>query len=908
MSYWSDITTTGSGAVDYRLMVEGWPHEWVTSPRITHLTNKQERIVYPGLMYTGLKISERIVLQDAWPTVGGITVTITPTDDAEDTVSGFTRDSRFVANLGADLADSDSSWVTLPATLQPGIYHLATEAVSCDGSNNITRGHWNTGAQKHVTTVGDISNPVPIYSWPPSMEGRRAYLYAYGTADDGDGDGNIIWRGVVSRPPRMGDGLSWTIQIDPITTIFDQNVGGGETTEYRVRGVYHSSSAPMTMWFKAGAQNYPATGVIRITGFFESHGDWLVHVNEVIDAAILTESLPDQLILVLATHTDQHPEFLGFIADDARFTIVVKDALDGDTMAGSPMSDTSGDAKTNGGEIVDGTFQVTCGDASGDFFMWSAIFLPPWSYPLPAGRSVVGKPEFPFTGSVGGSLAQLGILTAYYRDPTDTTWPNNRVYLESVVGLEVGDKLIVKDSGDDTREPLRLIISGINTTDRYLELDLSHSGFFYLSSDMTLMKITEYAVGSNWAGFMDAVIDASVDTNLGITPWITTNDVNITNWLDVWTIYPFHDYWRKRNYSFITPVRIKDVLTPEFMVTGWMARLALDGKVDVAQLPFVSPQRTAAHTITDDDILYPAGGMAGSWPTWEAQKDGLVNIAYLKLGYSPWDDDYDSHFDFVVRLTSSIAEHKSGDKAKREIGPKSRPSGAQTLKQRLKNLPPANDITDMVLPYLQTLSKDYATVTISVPFTKFGVLCGDIVSITSSQIPDGTGGRGVSGKKAICVGREWNLDPKQNAMGTLTFWFPRDVGRVAGYAPTGRVTGQSNTTGDVWVLTFSTAAARNIAWSEDSDGNVVKHFEVGDAIEVLEVDAASESRVVGIITDVPTSNQIEVTFNSTWTPGGALWNMRYAAGSPSSDHQLAYCWVADEDGVLLDGAAARSFL
>lgn len=917
MSFWSDVIATGSGVVDYRLMVEGWPHEWVTNPRITHGDNRNERVVYPGLQYTGLKISERIVLRDAWPQVSNMTITLCPTDSNEDTLNSFTRDVNQSATLTATLSNSDVTWSTFPVDMPPGIYHAGTEAIFCDGDNNIVRGYWNTGAQIHATTIANTNNTVPIYTWPPTMEGRRAYLYAYGTSDDVAGDGTVIWRGTVARPPKMAkDGVTWTIELMPITSVFDQNVGGNDQIEYRIRGVYHSSEAPMTYYFRVDSTSYPSTGggIARVRGFYETNSDWVAAVNDSLATEVAAAA--SDLSELVYTIADGVPFFRGQITDnDTYFSVTVKDVVDGDTTIGSPAY-LNGEPGHNGDTIdPGGSYAIYGGDSSGKYFIWASTLMPPYEYPLPTSRAFLGPAVLAFSGTVGSGIAGLALLTANYTDSSDTTWPSNRVYMSSVEGLEVGDRLLVKDTGDEEHTPTILQIASINDdpAERYIELDMSHNGSFYLSGDMVMVKITSYATSSNWAGFMQSVVDESPKANIGVTPWITASDVNVSAWAALWTIYPFHDYWRTRTYRFVKPAKVKDVLVPEFQATGWMARLGLDGRLDVSPMPLVSPQRTADATLTDDEILFPANGMCGEWPTWEAQKDGLVNIAFLRLGYSPYFDDFDARFDFLVRMTASISEHKSGDRAKQEIAPKSTPSMGGSLRQRLARLPSATDIAGMLSGYLQTQSKDYAIVTVSVPFTKFYVLCGDIVSVTSAVIPDGQGRRGVSGKKAICVGRDWQLDPATNQMGSLTLYFPRDGGRTAGYAPTGRVTSRVNTTGDVWVLTFDAANFYNLAWSEDSDGDIVKHFEVGDAIELLEVDVNAESRVVGVITDKPSATTIEVTLGGTWTPGGSTWNFRFATGEggpfdTNGGRMFVYCWIADSDGSLLDGTAARGFV
>jgi hypothetical protein len=227
-----------------------------------------------------------------------------------------------------------------------------------------------------------------------------------------------------------------------------------------------------------------------------------------------------------------------------------------------------------------------------------------------------------------------------------------------------------------------------------------------------------------------------------------------------------------------------------------------------------------------------------------------------------------------------------------------------------KNLAPsATEIVDMVGRYLRTLAEDYAVVTVAVPFSKFNILIGEIVEVTSVWIPDGLGGRGVAGKKAVCVGRDWSLDPGQNEMGKLTLWFPRDAGRTAGYCPSGRITGQSNTGGNNWTLTFSIANTWNLAWSESSDGNITKHYDVGDIIKIVQSDSTSPTEKNGTVTAVSnTSHTISVALTSSWTPSSTTWDLTWAADSTPTDRQLSYCWVADSDGELIDGAAARQFV
>jgi hypothetical protein len=56
---WADTLATGSGRLRFRLMIEGWPEEFVTDDTITHATNRDGRTVLSGLSYDGMKIGDR---------------------------------------------------------------------------------------------------------------------------------------------------------------------------------------------------------------------------------------------------------------------------------------------------------------------------------------------------------------------------------------------------------------------------------------------------------------------------------------------------------------------------------------------------------------------------------------------------------------------------------------------------------------------------------------------------------------------------------------------------------------------------------------------------------------------------------------------------------------------------------
>lgn len=926
MTDWEDkIQAYGSGFVAYRLMVEGWPHQWVTDPRITHVTGLGLRLTYPGLSYEGLRIDERLVLRDAWPECSGITARIVATDANEDTLNSFTRDPRLIASLVEPVAAGDTTWTTKPL-LGASVVHVGSETifVSEDGVN-ITRGYWDTEAQDHATLEGGKSNTVSVYNWPPTMEGRRAYLYAYGPNDDPDSDGQSVWRGVVKRPPAMdGDGISWTIEIGPITDRFDQNLGASDEVQYKLRGVYHSSSCPFRMGLvttNGGATEMPG---ITVTGFHATQDQFANAVNLAFEDALASATgNAAHIEYMIMSYTRVPGRYSTYFrldtgSDEYPLRVGVIDALDGSMRdVGGP-----GDPNPNGSPPYEPAALYWAGDSTGAFYIlgYSAAGklkltepLPPWGYPLPAARCLVGQPL------IDEDYPPLRRIFDHYR-VDDDTWPDNRVYLESVDGLEVDDVLCVKN-GETNNSLIRVTQVHADPVDQYIEVEIIGGGSLYISSDSTITPIRVYSEDGNWAAFIESIKDQAPGANLGKTPWITAGDVDTTNWSSYWETYAFHDYWRHRSYRFGKQVRVRDVFAPELQMTGWMARMGLDGRLDVAPMPFISAQRSATRSITDNDILLPSDEIVGLWPTWVAQADGLVNIAKIRLGYDPIEDDFVDAGDYTVRIPQSIAEHKSGDRAAARIEVRSESAvhsiakfsafGLGTFDITATTTITAEDVVEMVLPYLRAVSTDYATVTLAVPFTFFTVLVGDIVSVTSAYLPDGLGGRGVVNKKAIVVGRTWNFDPAQEEMGKLTLWFARDSGRVSGYAPTGRIGSKSHLGSNLWSVSFSVGSTRNAAWAESDDGLVLNHFAVDDTVQFVQVDTTTPTIVVGTIASIVDEDTCTVQLEESWTPGSDAWNMRFLYNKdggftlPLQERQAAYCWIADADREYLDGNFAN---
>jgi hypothetical protein len=963
---WAHVKSTGSGFLNYRLVIAGWPHEWTTSIKVTHASGADGRKVYPSLKFDGLKITEKVSIRDAWTDVQGMTFTIIPTTPGEETVNGFTRDPVVMGYLAAsptltagDIAATGSSALVVLDTsfiLAAGTYHIGTEALTGFGTNSLNRARWDTVNEKHTAVLG-----VAVYNWPPTMEGRRAYLYAYGEGDDPTGNGTQIWVGVVSSPQKMsGDGITWTINCESVTSVFKQRLASAENREYRIRGIYHSDNCPLAIAYRAhySDDSHQATAfdTIWISGFDETQEDWITRVNARLGGLIaLRASAPPhngsaELVSAIyeerggtPTITLNHRPSADLTINFRSVWLPAQGVLDGAMIERAstqsvmitlaPWATPEARRMALGADYFYDFVNVFnsmvidyFGDGSGAYTLENvpSDFLPPYTYPLPAARAMLG-------GVPPGASSWNNAGLPYKSDPrlagtSSIVNPPDRLYLNTVDGLSVGDVLYV--SNGDKSTPIQ--ISAIDVPGRWVTAAIKNGDYaVYFDDKSTLIPLRTMALNTDLGGFLTAVVAASPNANDGDTPFVINGDVNTATLAAAFAGSGIDSYWYHRNYTYFKPTAIKDVLTPELKMIGWMSRLEADGRVGFTKMPRLSATRAANRTLTDASILPPANGMAGSWIEWASQPDGLVNAATVKLGYDPVQDDFNENLTFNVRVISSVADHKSSGKGAVDIEVKSTQSGSASVSASVNAttfvLRPglslggvANNtkVTEWLEVYLSILSTEYAVVTLSVPFTFFDQLVGNVLDVTCKQIPHGQGGanpRGVVSRKASIIGREWNLDPKLGQMGKLTLYFPRIIG--AGYTPTGRVTGQVAIGGNSWTLAFSPSNAFNLRWSETGNGDIAKHFAVGDWIQVIPTGQINPTVVAGQVTQVYgpvldiTATLIDVTFTTTWTPGSSVWNLMFLQNANLlTTRQNTYCIVADANRALVDNTYARKYV
>ena len=898
---WASILSSGSGKiVGFRLTIEGWPDVWVSDKRITYTTNLDGRTVRTGLKSEGLGFSEELNLHEARTTVRGFTAKIVSTDHTDAATASFSTYSRPVAWLQAELSDTATTISASPTLSNSTYYHIGTETILTATAPTISRKHWNTHAQKHPGgATGHYGEPVqmPIYSDPPTMEGRRANLFVYAEGDDVTGDGTIVFRGIVAKPPTLdSDGLTWNIAINPITDLLGQHVAA-QDLRAEVYGIYHHRTCPV--WIQCnynGTDSDPYT----VVGLHDN-------LNVLIDA--INAQIATMLAAVPATNVD---------------SCVVALSADGSKMF--VRMDTAGTAPTN--------FNITIGSPLlgyvGGFWHNVSSVNPDILTTRVAANSLSSSTSYatlmggedptggPINDTVSSQMTCLGSPGTTLYDPTDTESPwrvyidkdlsdvvaaGSYVHVAGIVGLVGGSgrrgAAIATDSGDK-----RLEVSGEGTDGNTYYIDFVPTGpntgqgeaVGFLNGDTEVTPIRNYTDGDITA-FRTGITTESVDANWGDTPFITAAATDPYGDLANWSLTfagGAPPVLVNRRYVFSKSKAVGEILREECKLIAHYLYLDDDFRIAIRPYPTLSSNAYSDVTITASEVRTP-DGRGGMWPGWSPQAQGLVNEVELKTGYDAIEDDWKGR-PFTIKDLYSIAEHKSRGKGKMTISPYSETDGWFQWDE-------AKQVGDAIM---SVMARDYIQVTVEVPFKYFGLNIGDVVLFTSTQVPNGTGTRGMTGKRAIVWRREWNFG---RASGKLTLYIP--VHLEGGYTPSAYVTGQTDNGSDNWTLDVDSTDDTNIAWSDNADGKVTNHFAAGDYIELIKWGDSGVTRVTGTVASVDADNdQIVVDLDSTWTPSTDTWVLEWPkdTGSTATARQQGYTYVADANLGLVNGNTAWRYV
>lgn len=879
---WDRVVATGSGALAFRLEIEGWPYQPVTDARLV-ATLSDGRLRVAGMQAQGITIGEDIDVVKATLDARGCTITIA--DVAGSPTYAFSKGPDFRSVLAADLTAAGTS-VTLADTggLANGdVIHIGTEAIKigtvgtpCTGC---TRGYWGSFGQAHYTADGEHLGYPSVSSRPYTARGRRARIYVYAPADGiGVNDnGTQIFLGRVSSDATIS-GASWQIKIDSIAAVLDQDLGHGADEAVPPRGIYYpwSSYLDLRLSLATDANNGSAVATgpvsVKLYGFYETQETFITALNAAIETAgagpggawstkITAESLGDggwQLVARTAAASPKYPYmFVHSLVDAPEGPDVLFAVRDSDGVSVETVSAATSYYTTIAATVPRGTFLHRAG-----------------VIPSPAARA----------------LAE--------------TYPDNRIYVGGDVALDSSmTAVVVQWPGLDG--PTTHTVLTRDTTARYISLDTGTRGGVAYSierlvygTDFDLPSITlarDYGRGTLYTLIAAITTAAPTVMNAGTGPDLRSTGVATTEDLDLATtagtniqavvteasLSGTDALTSTRRWRAYGPKKLAEVFAAEAQLLSCLWAIDSNGRLCLRRIPTPTSGRYSATSLGAADL-----DMTRGFGTWQRAAFGTLNTVLFKHGYDPIEDKYRQAVQ--VRDPSAF----SIDKTTRAV--KVEPVSTADTDLDVMIGTAAGAYTRIAYALLGIFGGPYATITVPVKLTAFNVLCGDIIELTHEQLPDpDTGTLGLTDRPCLVIGREFDM---ATGKGTLTL--VTSLAKGAGYTPSLRISAATNTSGNTWELTWQTT---DISGGSYIEGTAADWYTAGDAVRLWEWDTASPMSRWGTVDSV-TATKITVTLTAAWGGFSGVYILDYARGRKIGDAgtipgvstaQQRYAYMAD---------------
>lgn len=128
---WTNIKSTGRGGLEFRLVIEGWPYQFV-SQRDMEQTIADGRIRMAGLDRAGIVLEEQAKPHLAETEGRAITFRIVDRQNDDAATKAFFTLPTTTTWLSADITTASSSITTVGTLVGFTVYHIGTEAIKTD--------------------------------------------------------------------------------------------------------------------------------------------------------------------------------------------------------------------------------------------------------------------------------------------------------------------------------------------------------------------------------------------------------------------------------------------------------------------------------------------------------------------------------------------------------------------------------------------------------------------------------------------------------------------------------------------------------------------------------------------------------------------------------------------------------
>lgn len=886
----------------YRLVIEGLGIEAVTDPAMERLSPDISRRRVKGLLRDGLKLSEQCDIARGEIEASSMTVAIVDRQDDQVWCQWLAQQPLRWTWLTVDLDDSDDT-VTVSSTEGIGtndVIHIGTESMLVAGVASATeldvtggRAWWQTIAQYHYTTDGEeLVTPKVTVTRPTTLEGRRAYLYRYVDGDSLQGDGSLIWRGICSTDARLeDDGATWTITVDPITTLLKQPIASDLEEPTTIRGIYYPQSQFFRFSFLESANpttfepSSGRTAIIRMYGFWETQDQWCADIALAIAQASSTSGAGTTG--VVSGTTGVVDVEIAFTTTRTTETIAVEVQETGhwgvrwvpDSVSPRLLSISAFGAGGAGASFaIEGTILELSGDPTAD-----PAAPHPWVIVAgnggTTGQGLVPRAVAGGSGIGGGGGLPFSALRMY--PAIDLT----SVALAIGAIEDVAAQIEWTDGG--TPASGGFPVRAADADEGWIQLQSLDVRFMF-PGQLPRISLRRYLGQGTIATMRDALVALAPRlANAGGSPFITTED------LASWTAVADRaaggrTHLASRLYVVGGEVDLDEMVAHECRLFGVFPRLDADGKIGLGYLELPTSTALLAGTLDDGDVL-----VSDQPPTWERNgTDGSINVVEVKSGYSIVTEDHEGT-PIIVRDVTALSTRKATRKL--EIAPLSLdPSGFAW------GVTAAVDVARRVL---SIFGRPYSIVRLSVSAEWLTIaLCGTVFGLRSPRIPNVlTGSRGVGqgtdpAAVGLVIGRDWDLTTETGVLTLIV-----SEAQTAGYAPSVFVSSSTVVSGNQYdlVVTFNdpSGASAVPAGAELSD-----FYTVGDVLSLLIWDATTQSAQGCVINAIDDGGlELRVTFGAPPTLTGTryLAFALYDAAITSSQRRFAF--FADASRLLDDG-------
>lgn len=888
------MSLTGKDKLEFRLSVEGWPYEFVTADEM-ETTTADGRVRVSGLLRQGLAWSELVNPAEATLDCEGMSISIIDRQ----------RDSAVTAALASaparttwldSLMSTTSTVITMMSQagfVEGDIVHIGTEAIELgewDGGGiftGCTRAKWDTIAQRHRTLDGQTTVRSTCTDVPISLEGRRARLYYYSSGDSLTGAGTQCFMGLCTTDARLeSDGSTWTLTIDPISRLLQQEIGSDLADTLHPRGYHYHIYHRFNVYIEESSSSttFAASGNaigVEIPGNTYFHGAGAAVVDTRVEGECHYETVEDLakdvtslLTAALAASAMECSaiEMIPLEAQGGTWTIMARLGATPRALRVSISAYDASEEGGGGGEVIptnEAGDSVTEWTASATYYFTPAsASLPPvgkcQNISLPYDRrfaSEVSLLEMPVSNElyIGGSF-DFGSAWSIGISGARIKWPD---------GEEVTYEVTSTD--DDKRS----LVLEREADDRHL---------FAGPVDLPEIRLCRKIASGDVFDFVTALVAASPNhASSGAVPFLTSSDIGLSGW-DSKTGFPWQS---DREYYAADQVDLDEMLANEFRLVGLIPVLGSSGVIGSRLLTLPVKTLGSAIDLDSTNILVDRG-----FPTWE--RNGLfgnITGVVMRTGFDRFEGKWLGPT-FVIRDQTAIARKK----IRRDvtIAPRSETSSSAPI--------PPDQAVAALTPIFSLLGGDYAIIRLEVPLHDgtnnfLSATMGRTVTVTSEYVPDViTGARGADEVPGLIVGRRVELDTGRVA---LTILAP--YRRIAGYAPSLTISAETNITGNKWSLTVIGDTPWPVAeefMDQSAGGDVISDFfEVGDAITIVQADGSTT--VAGTIDTVTEPDTIEVTLDGSWTPSTDLWLLMFDDdASDAVGHQLDYGYFANATAVV----------